>query len=110
MARSFAEPKNRLRTESRAELLFADSGMELGRSGRSMLISAGAGGQAQPATGSSTKDRKICSTDSGGRFSVNRFSLPSRACARGWGADDGTGGAVRATGWRATAIPFQQLW
>ena len=32
----------------------------------------------------------------------------SRA-ARGWGADDGTGGAVRATGWRATALPFQQL-
>ena len=31
------------------------------------------------------------------------------ARARGWGADDGTGGAVRATGWRATAIPFQQL-
>ena len=24
-------------------------------------------------------------------------------------ADDGTGAAVRATGWRATAIPFQQL-
>ena len=36
-------------------LLFADFGatMELGRSGRSMMMSAGAGGQAQPATGSS---------------------------------------------------------
>src|ERR1700690_4451108 len=32
------------------------------------------------------------------------------ARARGWGADDdGTGGAVRATGWRATAIRFQQF-
>ena len=41
-------------------------------------------------------------------FSVYHDRCPL-ARARGWGADDGTGGAVRATGWRATAIPFQQL-
>ncbi len=31
------------------------------------------------------------------------------ARARRWDADDGTGGAMRARGWRATALPFQQL-
>jgi hypothetical protein len=34
------------------------------------------------------------------------------ARARRWDADDGTdgtGGAMRAMGWRATALPFQQL-
>ena len=37
------------------------------------------------------------------------LSLLSRARARLWDADDGTGGAMRATGRRATALPFQQL-
>jgi hypothetical protein len=56
--------------------------MELGRSGRSMTISAGAGGQALRATGSSTIDRKICSTDS---KAIHHCRCPF-AHARGWAA------------------------
>jgi hypothetical protein len=51
--------------------------MELGRSGRSMMMmSAGAG--AARATGSSTTDRKICSTDSGGRDKAENESSGKR--------------------------------
>jgi hypothetical protein len=39
--------------------------MELGRSGRSMMMSTGAGGQAQPATGSSTTLRAALEEDRG---------------------------------------------
>ena len=53
--------------------------MELGRSGRpmvtAMMMSAGAGA-ARP-TGSSTTDRKICSTDSGAPFTT--FVVVTRA-------------------------------
>src|ERR1700681_3285892 len=51
--------------------------MELGRSGRSMMMSAGAG--AARATGSSTTDRKICSTDSGGACSRSRSAAATAA-------------------------------
>jgi hypothetical protein len=37
------------------------------------------------------------------------ISLTPHARARRWDADDGTGGAMRARGRRATAPPFQQL-
>src|SRR5271169_7238774 len=53
--------------------------MELGRWGRSMMMSAGAGGQAQRATGSSTIDRKICSTNSGGACSRSRSAAATTA-------------------------------
>ena len=46
--------------------------MELGRS----MMSAGAG--AAQATGSSTTDRKICSTDSGGAYSRSRSAAAAR--------------------------------
>src|SRR5665811_148577 len=46
--------------------------MELGRS----MMSAGAG--AARATGSSTTDRKICSTDSGGAYSRSRSAAAAR--------------------------------
>ena len=63
-------------------LLFADfwfgATMEVGRSGRSMMMmSAGAG--AARATGSSTTDRKICSTDSGGACSRSRSAAAAAA-------------------------------
>ena len=53
--------------------------MELGRSGRSMMMSAGAGGASAASYGVIATDRKICSTDSGGACSRSRSAAAAAA-------------------------------
>jgi hypothetical protein len=98
-----------------AELLFTDSaaddGARIGADADVGFAWSGGGdgagaGRGQPATGSSATIAKFCSTDSGD-FPRSPSLSPTRAREALMMA--GAGGAMRATGWRATAIRFQQF-
>ena len=81
-ARAGAAAAGRRRHLRFSGLLFADFGatMELGRSGRSMMMSAGAGGRAQPATGSSQQIGKSAALTVGAR--VHHLSHPPARARR----------------------------
>ena len=94
--------------------------MELGRSGRPMLTSASPGrgggdgdgaGRAQRGTGSSTTDRKICSTNRGRRLSSRaqrcgrRTERSSERSSEFGGVDRVRCPLARAKGWAARCRP-----
>ena len=98
-----------------AELLFTDSaaddGARIGADADVGFAWSGGGdgagaGRGRAATGSSATIAKFCSTDSGD-FPRSPSLSPTRAREALMMA--GAGGAMRATGWRATAIRFQQF-